>query len=290
MALGRSARCGQSSPTPLPSRSRCPTGRPFAALPFLNLSGDSEQEYFADGMVEDIISGLSRIGWLFVIARNSTFAYKGRVVDVKQVGRELGVRYVLEGSVRKAANRTRITGQLIDATTGGHVWADRFEGALDDIFDLQDRMTECVIGAIAPQIERAEIERARRKPTESLDAYDYYLRGVASFHQGTRKAIDEALPALYKAIERDPDFASAYGMAAWCHFWRKINGWMPDPVRDAAEGVRLARRAVELGKNDAVALARGGHALGHFTGDLDSGMDSSTEPWCSTQILRRPGS
>ena len=233
----------------------------IAALPFLNLSGDPEQDYFADGVVEDIITALSRIRWLFVIARNSSFTYKGRAVDVKQVGRELGVRYVLEGSVRKAANRVRITGQLIDATTGAHLWADRFEGTLDDIFELQDQVTASVVGAIAPQLERAEIERAKRKPTESLDAYDYYLRGMANLHQGTREAIDEALPLFYKAIELDPDFASAYAMAAWCHFWRKVNGWMTDRAQEIAEGARLARRAVELGKDDAVALTRGGHAL-----------------------------
>ena len=186
----------------------------IAALPFQNLRGDPEQDYFADGVVEDIISALSRIRWLFVIARNSSFTYKGRTVDVKQVGRELGVRYVLEGSIRKAAKRVRITGQLIDATTGGHLWADRFEATLGDIFELQDQVTENVVGAIAPQLERAEIERAKRKPTESLDAYDYYLRGMANFHQGTRKAVDEALPLFYKAIQLDPDFASAYGMAA----------------------------------------------------------------------------
>ena len=151
----------------------------IAALPFLNLSGDIEQEYFTDGVVEDIITALSRISWLFVIARNSSFTYKGRAVDVKQVGRELGVRYVLEGSVRKAAHKVRITGQLIDATTGAHLWAERFESTLDDIFELQDQVTEAVVGAIAPQLERAEIERAKRKPTESLDAYDYYLRGMA---------------------------------------------------------------------------------------------------------------
>jgi TolB-like protein len=242
----------------------------IAVLSFLNLSGDPEQEYFADGVVDDIISALSRIRWLFVIARNSSFTYKGRAVDVKQVGRELGVRYVLEGSVRESANRVRITGQLIDATTGGHLWADRFEGTLGDIFDLQDQLTENVVGAIAPQLERAEIERAKRKPTESLDAYDCYLRGMANLHQGTREAINEALPLFYKAIQFDPDFASAYAMAAWCHLWRKIHGWMTDRPQEVAEGARLARRAVDLGKDDAVALARSGSALSHFGGDLDS--------------------
>ena len=242
----------------------------IAVLPFQNLSGDPEQEYFADGVVEDIIVALSHIRWLFVVARNSSFTYKGRLVEEKQVGRELGVRYVLEGSVRHAASRVRITGQLIDAATGAHLWADRFEGTLDDIFELQDQVTASVVGAIAPQLERAEIERAKRKPTGSLDAYDYHLRGMASFHQGTRDAINEALPLFHKAIQLDPEFASAYGMAAWCHFWRKINGWMTDPAQEAAEGAQLARRAVELGKDDAVALTRGGNALGHFGGDLDS--------------------
>jgi len=244
----------------------------IAALPFLNLSGDSEQEYFTDGVVEDIISALSRIRWLFVIARNSSFTYKGRAVDVKQVGRELGVRYVLEGSVRKAAHRLRITGQLIDAATGAHLWAERFEGTLDDIFELQDQVTESVVGAIAPQLERAEIDRAKRKPTESLDAYDYYLRGMANLHQGTKEAVNEALRLFLRATELDPDFASAYAMAAWCYFWRKINDWMIDRPQEVAEGIRLARRAVAIGKDDAVALARSGHALGHLAGELDGGI------------------
>ena len=244
----------------------------IAALPFLNLSGDIEQEYFTDGVVEDIITALSRIRWLFVIARNSSFTYKGRAVDVKQVGRELGVRYVLEGSVRKAAHKVRITGQLIDATTGAHLWAERFESALDDIFELQDQVTEAVVGAIAPQLERAEIERAKRKPTESLDAYDYYLRGMAHLHLGSRESIDAALGQFNHALMRDPNFASACAMAAWCYFWRKVNGWMTDRPGEIAEGARLARRAVDLGRDDAVALTRGGHALAHLTDDVAGGI------------------
>jgi TolB-like protein len=244
----------------------------IAALPFRNLSGDPEQDYFADGVVEDIITALSRIRWLFVIAHNSSLAYKGQAVDVKQVGRELGVRYLLEGSVRKAANRVRITGQLIDTTTGVHLWAERFEGTLDDIFELQDQIAASVVGAIAPQLERAEIERAKRTPTESLDAYDYYLRGMANIHRGTNEAVAEALPLFYKAIDLDPEFASAYAMAAWCQFWRKFNGPMADRAPATDDGMRLARRAVELGEDDAVALARAGHALAHLAGDLDGGI------------------
>src|SRR6267378_1881747 len=249
-----------------------PDSPSIAVLPFRNLSGDAEQDYFADGVVADIITALSRIRWLFVIARNSSFTYKGRTVDEKQVGRELGVRYVVEGSVRQSQSRVRITGQLVDAATGTHLWAERFEGRLDDIFELQDQIATSIVGAIASRLERAEIERARRKPTGNLSAYDNYLRAMPHLHRGTREAIDEALPLFYKAMQLDPEFASAHAMAAWCHFWRKINGWMTDRPQEIAEGVRLARLAVELGKDDAVALTRGGHALAHLAGDLDGGI------------------
>ena len=261
-----------TDPKEMPSSLVLPDKPSITVLPFQNLSGDPEQEYFADGIVEDIIAALSRIRWLFVIARNSSFTYKGRTVDAKGISQELGVRYVLEGSVRKCGNKVRITGQLIDATSGTHIWAERFEGALNDIFELQDQITQSVVGAIAPQLERAEIERAKRKPTESLDAYDYYLRAMAKLHNGTREALDQALPLLYKSIELDPEFASAYGMAAWCYFWRKLNGWMTDRTLEIAEGVRLARLAVSLGRDDAVALTRGGHALSHLAGEVDGGI------------------
>ena len=201
------------SPPPL----TLPDKPSVAVLPFQNMSGDPAQEYFADGMVEDIITALSRFRNLFVIARNSSFTYKGRAVDVKQVGRELGVRYVLEGSVRKAGDRLRITGQLIDASTGATLWADRFDGAFTEIFDLQDQVAASVVGAIAPRVEDAEIERAKRKPTESLNAYDYYLRALAVVHRMTREATDEALRLFSKAIERDPEFALAYARAAHCY-------------------------------------------------------------------------
>ncbi|HEX9769375.1 MAG TPA: adenylate/guanylate cyclase domain-containing protein [Kiloniellales bacterium] len=243
----------------------------IAVLPFINMSGDPDQDYFADGMVEDIITALSRMRWLFVIARNSSFTYKGRAVDVKQVGRELGVRYVLEGSVRKAGNRVRITGQLIDAATGAHLWAHRFDGTLDDVFDLQDQVAASVVGAIAPKLEQAEIERAKRKPTESLDAYDYYLRGMAGVHKWEREAHQEALSHFYKAIELDRNFASAYGMAARCYSWRKVCGWMVDPAKEVAEAVRLARRAAELGQDDALALCTAGIAFGFVAGQLEDG-------------------
>ncbi|AZO83471.1 CadC-family transcriptional regulator [Stutzerimonas stutzeri] len=262
-----------AAPKPIPSPALVLPEKPsITVLPFQNLSGDPEQEYFADGVVEDIIAALSRLRWLFVIARNSSFTYKGQTVDARGVGQALGVRYVLEGSVRKSGNKLRITGQLIDATSGTHIWAERFEGLLDDIFELQDQITESVVGAIAPQLERAEIERAKRKPTESLDAYDYYLRAMAKLHSGSREAIEQALPMFYQAIELDGEFASAYGMAAWCHFWRKLNGWMVDRPAEIAEGIRLARLAVALGRDDAVALTRGGHALAHLAGEVDGGI------------------
>jgi adenylate cyclase len=243
----------------------------IAVLPFQNMGGDPEQEYFADGIVEEITTALSRFRQLFVIARNSSFTYKGRSVDVKQVGRELGVRYVLEGSVRKAANRVRITGQLIDSVSAAHIWADRFDGALEDIFDLQDQVTASVVGAIMPKLEQAEIERTKRKPTENLDAYDHFLRGIARLHQWTKEANDEALRLFYRAIELDPDFAAAYGQATWCYVWRKWNGGVTDPEREVAETARLARRAVQLGKDDAFALCWAGYALASVVGKLEDG-------------------
>ena len=250
-----------------------PSKPSIAVLPFQNLSGDTEQEYFADGVVEDIIAALSRVHWLFVIARNSSFTYKHRSVDMKQVGRELGVRYLLEGSVRRSGERLRISAELIDTATGAHIWADRFDGELKDIFDLQDHVAASVVGAIAPKLEQAEIARSRRKPTESLDAYDLYLRGIASlnYDPSDRTANGDALRLFLRAIERDPDFAAAYGMAAWCYVWRKANGWVTDRAKEVAEAERLARRAVALGKDDAVALARGGHALAFVVGELDAG-------------------
>ena len=212
---------------------------------------------------------LSRFHWLFVIARNSSFTYKGRSVDVRQVGRELGVRYVLEGSVRKAGSRLRIAGQLIDAETGTHLWAGHFDGALEDMFDLQDQVTSSVVGAIAPKLQREEIKRAKRKPTENLDAYDYYLRGLASAGRWTRDANAEALRLFCKAVELDRGMACAYGMAAWCYVRRKARGWMDDRIQESAEAVRLARKAVLLGEDDPIALCMGGYALALIAREFD---------------------
>jgi TolB-like protein/class 3 adenylate cyclase/Tfp pilus assembly protein PilF len=250
---------------PLPSKPS------IAVLPFDDLSANRDQEYFADGVAEEIITALSRFRGLFVIARNSSFAYKRRAVDVKQVGRELGVRYILEGSVRKAGSRVRITGQLIDAATGAHLWADRFDGALEDIFDLQDQVTSSVVGAIAPKLEQAEIERTNRKPTENLDAYDYYLRGLAALHQWTKEGNDDALANLYRAIELDPNFAAAFGLAARCYCQRRSGGWVIDFPHAVAEVGRLARRAAALGTDDAIALCTAGFALGDIVEDAESG-------------------
>jgi adenylate cyclase len=271
----RSAAFSTETAAKAPAEAEKPLALPdkpsIAVLPFQNMSGDAEQEYFADGIVEDIITALSRVHWLFVIARNSSFTYKGKPVDVKRVGRELGVRYVLEGSVRKAGNRVRITGQLVDATTGAHVWADHFDGALDDIFDLQDGVTASVAGTIEPRLQQAEIERAGRKPTESLDAYDYFLRGMASFHLFTKDGLLEARRLLQRATELDPNYASAYGMAAWCIHLSKTNAWLAEPEREIAEGVSLARRAVTVGKDDPTALWSGGHSLAYLAREIESG-------------------
>ena len=225
----------------------------IAVLPFHNMSGDPEQEYFSDGMVEDIITALSRFKSLFVIARHSTFTYKGKAVDIKQIGRELGVRYVLEGSVRKAGGKLRITGQLIDATTRAHLWADRFDGPIDDIFELQDKITSSVVGAIAPRIVQAEIERSERKASENLDAVELYYRAIQSLRHVTREANDEALRLARQAISLDPKFSSAYGVAVACYIQRADQNWTKE--KDDAEGKQYTLRAVELGADDGIALA-----------------------------------
>lgn len=243
----------------------------IAVLPFENMSGDVEQEYFTDGMVEEITTALSRINQLTVIARNSSFVYKGRTVDVRQVGRELGVRYVLEGSVRKAAERVRITGQLIDTSTGAHIWAERFDGDLASIFDLQDRVAASVVGMIVPKLELAEIDRVKRKPTASLDAYDWYLRGMSSFHEFSKDAQSNALTSFKRAIELDSSFALAYAMAARCYMQRQGFGWVADREHEIVEAERLALRAAELGKDDATTLCSAGLVLTSVIHDLNYG-------------------
>jgi len=244
----------------------------IAVLPFTNLSGDALQDYFTDGVVEDIITELSRFSELFVIARNSSFTYKAPPFDVRDVGRDLGVRYVLEGSVRKVGHRVRVTGQLIDAASGVHIWADRFENALDDIFALQDQMAESVVGAIAPRLEQAEIERAKWKPTENLNAYDCFLRGMAAWHDWTQSSHNNALKLFYRAIELDPEFGRPYALAAGCYLMRKANSWIIDRAAEIAETERVARMGADLGRTDAIALAWSAHALAHVVGDIKTGI------------------
>jgi adenylate cyclase len=236
------------------------------------MSGDPEQEYFADGMVEDIITELSRSKSLFVIARNSTFTYKGKAVDIRQVGRELGVHYVLEGSVRKAGKRIRVTAQLIGASTDAHIWADKFDSDLEDVFDLQDRLTSNVIGAIAPQLERAEIERAQRKPTENLQAYDYYLRALFSTYQHTRDGNAEALRLAKIAISLDPSFALAYAFAAGNFGQKKAFGWVADAAQERVETRQFAERAIQLDKDDPLVLALSGQAYSFVLEEPENGV------------------
>ena len=240
----------------------------IAVLPFQNMSGDQEQEYFADGMVEDIITALSRFKSLFVIARNSSFSYKGKSPDIRQVGLELGVRYVLEGSVRKAGSRLRITGQLIDTSTGAHLWADRFDGALADVFELQDQVTEKVVTAIAPRLELAEIDRSKRKAAGNLGAYDCYLRSLVFLPRPSRQGLEEAMPLLKHATELDPEFAPAYGLLLQCHAYRKGWGLILRPDEESAEVARLARIVLRIGHDDAAALSNAGWAVAYVLRDL----------------------
>ena len=243
----------------------------IAVLPFQNMSGDPEQEYFADGIVEDIITALSRFKSLLVIARNSSFAYKGRSPDIRQVGRELGVRYVLEGSVRKAASKVRITSQLIDSENGAHIWAERLDGALENIFELQDQVTTKVVGAIAPKLNQAEIERVTRKPVQSLDAYDCFLRGLAHSYVVTREAQEEAARLLYRAIQIDPDFSTPYGLATALYTIRKAQGWVVDSASEESEVRRLASHVDVIGNDDALALSWTGFSLVYVCREFDAG-------------------
>ncbi|MSP48497.1 MAG: adenylate/guanylate cyclase domain-containing protein [Alphaproteobacteria bacterium] len=245
----------------------------IAVLPFQNMSGDAEQDYFCDGLVEDVITALSRFHWLFVIARNSSFTYKGKSVDVKRVSRELGVRYVLEGSVRKSGQKVRITGQLIDGTTGAHLWADRFDGDLADVFDLQDKVAVSVVSTIEPKVQAAEIERARRKPADDLDAYDLYLRALPLWHTLTKDGISAAIDLLTRAIATNPKYAIALGRAAQLYCHRVGNGWSEDLDADRDEAVRLARSALEADRNDADAICLAGFAFAYFAADAELGIN-----------------
>ena len=233
---------------------RLPDKPSIAVLPFINLSGDPEQGYFADGMAEEILTALSHCNSLFVIARNSSFTYKGKAIDVRQVGRDLGVRYVLEGSVRRSGDRLRFSVQLIDATSGAQIWAERFDGGANDVFELQDRIAESVVAVIEPNVQLAEIERMKRKPVTNLDAYDLLLRAQQLEYEFTRESLDEALRCLEQALTIDPNYAQAMASAAYCYAERSQQGWMKDNARETAEGIRLAARAVELANNDANVL------------------------------------
>jgi TolB-like protein/class 3 adenylate cyclase len=253
------------SPLPLPDKPS------IAVLPFQNMSGDPEQEYFADGMVEEIITALSRM-WLFVIARNSSFTYKGQSVDVKQFGRELGVRYILEGSVRKAGQQVRITGQLIDALTGTHLWADRFDGSLENIFELQDKVAFSVAGVIEPALEAAEIGRSVGRPTQELAAYDPYLRSLPQAYSWDRALIRQAIDLLEQANEKGPSYGPALALSAYCHRQLDLSGWAEDSEMNRRKSLDLARRAVRVAPDDPGVLGHVAFVFGYFGEDIDSAI------------------
>ncbi len=268
----------------------------IAVLPFANMSGDPEQEYFADGMVEEIITALSRIRWLFVIARNSSFTYKGQAIDVKRVGRELGVRYVLEGSVRKAAGRVRITAQLIDAANGAHLWADRFDGALEDVFELQDKVAISVAGVIEPALQAAEIARSANRPTNDLTAYDLYLRALANFPWLRKEQLLEARDLLSQAIARDPRYGLALAWGGICHLRLCFDGWAEDPVASRHQAVALAERALAVADDDAGVLTNAALVLGRTGEDINTAIalidrslalnPSSARGWYASGFIR----
>jgi adenylate cyclase len=287
-ALERSLRLPEALPLPdKPS---------IAVLAFTNMSGDPEQEYFADGMVEEIITALSRITWLFVIARNSSFTYKGQSPDVKRVGRELGVRYVLEGSVRKGGGRVRITAQLIDAETGTHLWADRFDGSLEDVFDLQDKIATSVAGIIEPALQAAESRRSANRPTNDLTAYDLYLRALASFYPVTKERLVTALSWIGQAIAIDPHYGPALSWAAVCHLRLISDGWADEPDTNRRKAADLARQALQVGENDpgvlvnaALVLAQFGEDIGAMIGLVDRALalnPSFARGWFRSGLIR----
>ena len=253
----------EPAPLPLPDKPS------IAVLPFANMSGDPEQEYFADGMVEEITTALSRIRWLFVIARNSSFTYKGQAIDVKQVGRELGVRYVLEGSVRKAGGRVRITSQLIDALTGTHLWADRFDGSLEDVFELQDNVAITVAGVIEPTLQVAEAARSAQRPATDATAYDLYLRALAAFFPVTREGVITALKCIEQAVAIDPHYAPALAWTAVCHLRLISEGWVEQPEAHRAKAIDLAHQALQAGESDPGVLANAALVLAQFGEDIE---------------------
>jgi TolB-like protein len=288
-----SLKAAAAAPEPSPALPDRPS---IAVLPFANLSGDPEQEYFVDGVVEEIITALSRIRWLFVIARNSSFTYKGRAVDVKQVGRELGVRYVLEGSVRKVGDRVRITAQLIDATNGAHLSADRFDGSLEDVFELQDNVASNVAGVIEPALQTAEAARSAGRPTTDLGAYDCYVRALMVFHPMTKEAILEALRLLQQAIAIDRNYGPALAFAAACHMQFVNYSWAEDPETPRRKAVELARRALQAAGEDsdviastAMILAVLGEDIGTMTALADHALalnPSCARGWYHSGFLR----
>jgi TolB-like protein len=255
-----------TAPLPLPDRPS------IAVLPFANMSGDPEQEYFADGMVEEIITALSRISWLFVIARNSSFTYKGQAIDVKQVGRELGVGYLLEGAVRKTGQRVRITVQLIDAATGAHLWADHFDGSLEEIFQLQDRVAVSAAGVIETTLQASEVRRSSGRPTQDLTSYDFYLRALANFPWMGKEQLLEALDLLERAIARDPFYGPAHAWAAICHLRLCYDGWAGDPEDSRRKALGLAEEALTLADGDPGVLANAAHVLGTSGEDINTAM------------------
>jgi TolB-like protein len=266
-AVTRACETGATAPKLTP-----PEKPSIAVLPFHNMTGDSEQEYFVDGIVEEIITAIARFPGLFVIARNSSFTYKDKTVDVRQVARELGVRYVLEGGVRKSGNRVRITSQLIDTRTAAHIWTDRFSGTLDDIFELQEQIASSVAGTLEPRLELAEIERASRKSTESLDAYDTLLRAIAQARKRTSEAMAEAVRLAHRALEIEPGYAPAMARVAMWQHMRRARHWIPSTGAEIDEAIGMARQALVIGVNDPSVLDLAGVAISNFTGDTGTAL------------------
>lgn len=263
------ALAGGLQPAASPQAPLLPDKPSLAVLPFTNMSSDAEQEYFVDGLSEDLITSLASVPWMFVIARNSTFTYKGAPVDIRKVGRELGVRYVLEGSVRRAGNRLRITGQLIEAETGAHLWAERMDGTLEDVFELQDRVTEAVVRAIGPQIQDAEIARATAKRPDSLTSYDWMLRAMAALN---RANVPDAMENLGRALDLSPAYGKALAIQAWCHTLRSAWAASGDYESNRAQGLALARRALDVAGGDPEVDAYAGYTFGFFGEDLENAL------------------